>query len=247
MMRRSQVLLIAGLSGVASLLLVPVEAIALLPGPPTVVRLLSIIQPAILTVIMVFAGDWATRRTGLHAPVVDAWLQRDCVSPIVRRMAVPAILGAMIAGLAVVAFALSYGNAIEHAATARQSTGTAFALPLATKLLYGGISEELITRWGLVSLFCLIGWRITGRPAQLPYAAMIVAVSLAALLFAAGHLPLLFAIVPDASTLFVIAVIAGNALPGLVFGALFIRYGIEAAIIAHMGAYLVSTAILTAI
>jgi hypothetical protein len=67
------------------------------------------------------------------------------------------------------------------------------------------------------------------------------AVGAAALLFALGHLPMLFLVAPAAPAGIVAAVIVGNALPGLLFGMLFVRDGLEAAMIAHALAHLLAT------
>ena len=111
---------------------------------------------------------------------------------------------------------------------------SAFEMPLLTKLLYGGITEELLTRWGLVSLFAWLGWRLSGRPDGLKNSIFWIAIAGSALLFALGHLPLLMLITPNPQSWLVAAVLLGNAIPGILFGWLFWRKGIEAAILAHV-------------
>ncbi len=114
-------------------------------------------------------------------------------------------------------------------------------MPLLTKLLYGGITEELLTRWGLVSLFVWLGWRLSGRPERPKHSIFWIAIAGSALLFALGHLPLLMLITPTPQSWLVAAVLLGNAIPGILFGWLFWRKGIEAAILAHMLAHLISS------
>jgi hypothetical protein len=115
-----------------------------------------------------------------------------------------------------------------------------FDMPLVTKVFYGGLGEELITRWALVSLFAYLGMVLTRQPRASPWV-LAMAVGLAAVLFAAAHLPLLFLINPAPPTWVIGAVLAGNALPGIGFGWLFWRRGLEAAMIAHIIAHLGST------
>jgi membrane protease YdiL (CAAX protease family) len=102
-------------------------------------------------------------------------------------------------------------------------------------LFYGGITEELLMRWGLMSLFAwlgsrLPGWRTSsGRPnAGVVWSAILVT----ALLFGIGHLPALAAAVPLTPVL-VMRTIALNALGALVFGWLFWRRSLEAAMLSH--------------
>ncbi|MCY7338540.1 MAG: CPBP family intramembrane metalloprotease, partial [Sphingomonas bacterium] len=102
---------------------------------------------------------------------------------------------------------------------------SAFEIPLLTKLLYGGITEELLTRWGLVSLFAWLGWRLSGRPECPKNSIFWIAIAGSALLFALGHLALLMLITPNPQSWLVAAVLLGNAIPGILFGWLFWRKG----------------------
>ena len=66
-------------------------------------------------------------------------------------------------------------------------------------------------------------------------------------LFAAGHLPMLHVLMPAAPGWFVGMALAGNFIPGMLFGWLYWRRGLEAAIIAHALAHLLSTVAPTAL
>lgn len=73
-MKRWHILLVIGLAGVASLLLATFEQ--LVPGQQLSfgMRLLILIQPAILTVAAVATGQALAAKLGLGAPLVDSWL-----------------------------------------------------------------------------------------------------------------------------------------------------------------------------
>lgn len=245
-MRRWQVLLMAGLIGVASLLLVPFEVLTPRPMAPASLRLLAIINPAILTVIAVFMGELAARRVGLRAPLVDAWIASGAPGAVFRRQLPPALIIGVVVAAILVGYGMTIGAQLVTGAGS-QASPAAFDLPLAPKLLYGGITEELLTRWALVSVFAWIGWRLSGRPARLPVGVIAAAVVAAALLFAAGHLPALFLIAPDATPGTIAAVLAANALPGVLFGTLFVRNGLEAGMMAHALAHLLATVSLNAL
>lgn len=245
-MRRWQVLLIAGLIGVASLLLVPFEALISKPISPFALRALATVQPAILTAIAVMLGEITARRVGLQTPLINAWLDAGKPLAVFRRQAPPALLvGAGVAAILVV-YGMTIGKDLA-AGTGSQARLASFDLPLVTKLLYGGITEELLTRWALVSIFTWLGWRLVGCPDRLPLSVSTMAVVIAALLFGAGHLPLLSLITPHPSTRLVVAVLAGNAFPGMLFGALYVRRGLEAAMFAHMTSHLLATLALVAL
>lgn len=238
--RRWKLLLIAGFVGVFSLLTVPFELLSPAPVSPVAFRLLAIINPAILTAVAVLLGEWAAARVGLRATLADALVAGSGAGEVLRRQLPPALLVGTLVSILLVAYGMTVGaqlaaNGGVHAKLA------AFDMPLSPKLLYGGVTEELLTRWALVSVFAWAGWRLSGRPERTPAMAFAVAVVLAALLFAAGHLPLLFLIAPHAAPMTIVVVLLADAVPGILFGMLFVRYGLEAAMIAHALAHLLAT------
>ncbi|QNP81536.1 type II CAAX prenyl endopeptidase Rce1 family protein [Agrobacterium tumefaciens] len=236
-MKRWHILLIIGLTGVASLLLATFEQ--LIPGQQAslAMRLLILVQPAILTVTAVATGQALAAKLGLGAPLIDSWLQSDNTRAVLRRQLPPALA----AGIAVAVLMIIYSSVILPLITdaATLAKMTRFDVPLATRILYGGITEELLTRWGLMSFFAWALWRMTGSGeirSSLVWAAIIIA----AALFAAGHLPFLFTIAAQPQPALVLAVLLGNFIPGLIFGWLFWRRGLEAAILSHGFAHCVN-------
>ena len=239
-MRRWQVLMFGGLLGVASLWLVPFEVLLPQIQFTAGLRLLSLIQPAVLTLVAVLVGHYLAPKVGLGAPVVDAALTKSSVTAALRHIFPLASLAGLASALILVVHALYVVPEIGRASSlgARLST---FEMPLLTKMLYGGITEELLTRWGLMSLFAWLGWRLAGRPERPKNVVFWFAIISSALIFALGHLPLLMMISPNPQSWLVAAVLLGNTIPGILFGWLFWRNGIEAAILAHMLAHLIST------
>lgn len=239
-MKRWQVLTVLGLLGVASLWIVPFEV--LLPDgqfTPSL-RILSLIQPALLTLAAIFLGHYLAPKVGLGAPLVDAVIARRPVGVAIWRILPSATLVASVSALIIIVYGAYAAPEIGRASPvgARLS---AFEMPLLTKLLYGGITEELLTRWGLVSLLAWVGWRFSGRPACPKRSIFWIAIAVSALLFALGHLPLLLLIIPNPQWWLVAVVVLGNAIPGVLFGWLFWRKGVEAAMLAHMLAHLISS------
>jgi hypothetical protein len=108
-------------------------------------------------------------------------------------------------------------------------------LPLPTRLLYGGITEELLLRWGFMTLLVWIGWRVFQKQQSKPTSAIfVVAILLSSLMFALGHLPLAVFLVGEMTAAIVFFVIVANSAFGVVAGYLYWKYGLESAIIAHM-------------
>lgn len=101
-------------------------------------------------------------------------------------------------------------------------------------LLYGGVVEEVLLRWGTMSLIALGLWRLLAREAARPPRwCVAVAVGLAAVLFAASHLPALAAgsIAPGAGA--VLRTLLLNVIAGVAFGVLYARRDLVAAMVAH--------------
>lgn len=226
-MRTWHFLAIAGLIGVASLALAPFEQIVDVPMAVPVLRMLVLVQPAILTLAAVAIGTALARKTGLGAPLIEAWREGGAPGAVLRRQ----LRAASAVGIPTAVLLLAYALTVEPQIVAQIPSGSAgarmasFGLPLATKLLYGGITEEILSRWGLVSLFAWMLRRANGRPAALAPSAFWAAIAAAALLFALGHLPLLFAMVARPPAWMIAAIILGNFLPGIAFGWLFWRRG----------------------
>ena len=101
------------------------------------------------------------------------------------------------------------------------------------RFLYGGITEELMLRFGLMSVLVFVGWRITGRRTDGPGPAIVwAAIVIAAVLFGLGHLPALAQAVTLTPVLVVRTVLL-NAVAGVIFGWLYWRRSLEAAMVAH--------------
>lgn len=223
-------------AGLISLVGLPVETLVggELPAPIWAVRLLILIQPAVLLAGALLLGFWLTPKLGLDAPAIRATAERRPVLPILLRQIGPAVLAALI----VAAILILYQNLVMPRLAGGEFEGLAdFAPPAYTRLLYGGIAEEVLTRWGLVSLFAFICLKLTRRAGPPGRAVLSSAVLIAALLFALGHLPILLGMTGAPPAWLVATVIAGNLVPGLLFGWLFVSRGLEAAMMAHAGAH----------
>ena len=236
--RLGALLWLLGLPGVVAVvwaLLPPLQAnAALLPLPLWAVLLLSGLQTAVLLALAVAIGVWLAPRVGLQAPVLSAWLGGGPVGPALRAVVAPGVIGG-VAGAAWL-WALA-----QVAPQALQPSDPASAVPLVVKLLYGGITEELLVRWGVMTLLLWLGWRVVQRGQGQPGKGLVaVAVLLSALLFALGHLPAAQALAGALTVPVVVFVLVGNTAFGLVAGWLYARHGLEAAILAHVLAHLLS-------
>ena len=103
-------------------------------------------------------------------------------------------------------------------------------------LFYGGITEEIVMRWCLMSVIAWLLSRYLWRnPASDgPFRA---AILLVALLFGLGHLPATAAITPLTGAVVARALLL-NGIVAVACGYLFWRRGLECAMVAHAAAHL---------
>lgn len=108
-------------------------------------------------------------------------------------------------------------------------------------VLYGGIIEEVLLRFGLMSLIIWIASKITKSVNS--NGIYIAGIVIAALIFAAGHLPATAQML-GLSPLSVIRTLLLNFLPGLGFGYLYWKHGLAYAMLGHISTHVINQLIL---
>ena len=122
----------------------------------------------------------------------------------------------------------------SFAPEALSAPSLALDIPLLAKLLYGGITEEIIMRWGLMTALVWLLWRVLQKCGGPPRTSLVVtSIVVTAILFGIGHLPFAVAMGVEPSGSVVMFIMASNAVPGILFGWLYWRWGLEAAMLAH--------------
>jgi membrane protease YdiL (CAAX protease family) len=228
-------LVVLGSIGCASLLFAPLET--LLPESERVPRVAFLVQPYVLTLCGIAVGLWAAPKVHLEAPVIFAISTgQNLVMPIRKQL-----LPALIVAIAVAGVMLFYAYLTKDIFASVQNENTkralAFEAPLITKVLFGGMSEELMARWGVMSVFVFsFVWCGLNRSV-----AFWLGCGIAALLFGAGHLPFLFVLLGSPPAWLIGMVVAMNAVPGILFGYLFNLRGLECAMLAHGFAHVLAT------
>jgi len=237
------ILFILGFTGVASILLIDVSAIvALLPGTitdiPTItpaLKLLGLIQPTLLLAVAVVTGVALAPRVGLSAPAAEALASGGNIFTSLRSQLAPGVLGGLVGAICIILVSLLIKPLLPAAAIQRIGEFSRI-LPLPTRVLYGGITEELLLRWGFMTLIVWAAWRVLQKGQNHPRGALFVgAILLSSLVFGAGHLPVAYVLLPDFfGGPLVLFVILANSAFGVVAGYLYWRRGLESAMIAHI-------------
>jgi hypothetical protein len=230
-----------GLAGAAATLLVfPYLAVlmpqrlAQLPAPLWVVALAQTAQAGVLCWLAAWLGLRLGALYGLDAPWLRAWLERRPRDATLRPRWGLAVLWGVLAGGAVAGISLL----LTGASAPQGSAGAVdWAWRGALAAFYGAIVEEVLCRLLLVSLLVWLLARFNRRQARAWM--YVVAITLAALLFGAGHLPTAFAAGLTGTAHPMAGIVVLNALAGIVFGGLYWRLGLEHAMVAHFNADLV--------
>ena len=201
-----------------------VLAVVFLIDPPMdLPRIALAANPTVLLLLLGTLGIFTARKAGFRSCLV---LQDYISWSTVKNFGLLAIaVGALIAIGDYITAPILQG--IEKPIPAPTLSASLKALVIG--ITYGGATEEILMRWGLMSGITLGLMKLVDRST-----AVYVAIALTAALFAAGHLPLLFAS-GDVGAPMIARVMILNGGLGLWFGWLYARHNLEAAIAAHVG------------
>ena len=107
-------------------------------------------------------------------------------------------------------------------------------------VIYGGVIEEVMLRLFMMSLIAFLLHKVFWRKQeQTPVAALVLANVVAAILFAAGHLPTT-AMLMGLTPMIIFRCFLLNGGIGVILGWLYRKYGLRYAMIAHGGCHVVS-------
>ncbi len=205
-----------------------------LPAPLWVILLASFAQSALLLALVVWAGVALAPAVGLRAPAFEAAVTGRPIVPALRSQLLPGLMAGVLGGMLL--FAVG-----RYAPAALAEAQERLTLPLVARVLYGGITEELLLRWGLMTSLVWLAWRFLQHRRGAVHAGFVwLAIAVSAFIFGAGHLPAASVLVGALDANVVGFVIGANTAFGLLFGYLFWRYGLESAMIAHALAHVLS-------
>ncbi|HXZ29042.1 MAG TPA: CPBP family intramembrane glutamic endopeptidase [Terriglobales bacterium] len=209
-----------------------------LPIPLAALVPIQIVQNAILIGGFIALGMLLAPKVGLGAPLLSAWTSGQPAAPRLRAtLPLSTLWGVMAAVLVVILDTRIFATHLPHIAGPEAASPAAWKAFLAS--FYGGIDEEILLRYGIMTLLVFIFGKIfRDAPSRPASAAFWAANLLAAVLFGLGHLPATAMLMPLTKVVVLRAVLL-NGIPGVIFGFLYWKRGLESAMLSHFAADLV--------
>jgi membrane protease YdiL (CAAX protease family) len=219
-------------------------ATAQLPMPLWLLLTIQILPQILFFGILIGIGLLLANRIGLGLPVLEAKLAGESVWPRIKAyLPLSIIIGVVGSALIIALDVYVFGPALRAQMGDKASALGLQSQPAAWKGLlasfYGGVNEEVLLRLFLMSLLAWLGKFVSKTPEGRPTAIVFwIANILAAILFGLGHLPATANLLP-LTPLVVIRAVVLNGLLGIALGYLYVKHGLEAAIISHFSADIV--------
>ncbi len=227
-----------GLIGILSILtmeipLPPEAEIALKDFSPTQIKLIILINPILMLCIAIAIGTILYQRVNLSVPIVEKWVgvREDNIN--YSHILKYGILGGVLSGVLISIISLLF-NPILPAEFIE--LGKSLKPSLAARFLYGGLTEEILMRFGFMTLMVWVASKIFGGTKSIVYW---VGIIIASVIFALGHFPIAYQAVGEPSIGLLVYIIIGNTIAGLVFGWLYWKKGLESAFLAHIFAHII--------
>ena len=208
-----------------------------LPVSLPVLIVLSFVQGSVLLAVATALGLFFATRVGFQFPVFQAllWLNPATIRWahfVLSPLAIGVLTGIIIA----------FADWLFGQAGAAVQLADLNAIPVWMRYLaalYGGISEEILMRLFLMSMIVWLLARVIRRTEPLAQTGLVwTANGIVALAFGLGHLPVTATVV-ELTPLVVARAIVLNGIAGLVFGWLYWKRGLAAAMVAHFAADIV--------
>ena len=198
--------------------------------PKNILFAMATIQSLILATIAAAIGTALADRVGLAAPVFQAASGGEPIWPVMSEHWVSVLVMGLVGALVFLFAYYCFFRPRLDIETVQATEDLRGVLGLWGRIFYGAIVEEILVRWGLMTLFLWILSLIIDPLTPLVYW---IAILLAGFLFALGHIPGSLAAGAKKTPMFYAATLFLNVWASIIFGWLFWQQGLVAAILAH--------------
>jgi len=189
------ILFILGFIGVLSFLFTDIDIAAFVPEAadkfsPEAFKFLSLVNPTIFLIVAIVAGGFLAPMTGLKAPLIEAIIAKEPARDILKKQLIWGISLGLSGGILITVYSYFMIPGLPEAYAELYNK---ISLSPVTRFLYGGITEEILLRWGFMTLLTWMIWKIffkkNPKPGNMVF---VLAILVSAIAFGVGHLPIAF-------------------------------------------------------
>ncbi len=191
-------------------------------------KLLTLINPTIFLLISVIIGVLLYDKVNFKLPIIEKYIYKNDKKIEILHIVKYGIIGGVISGMLTVWITVLF---IPILPAEFIEFSNKFKPNIITKFLYGGITEEILIRFGVMTSIVWILYKIIKNKSTIIYWAGIV---ISAILFGFAHLPIVYGLAGMPTTEVMLYVILGNTIGGIIFGWLYWQKGLETSMIAHV-------------
>jgi membrane protease YdiL (CAAX protease family) len=198
---------------------------------PQTLKYLVLINPTILLLIAVVVGTILYDKIGLSVPTISSILKiEQSKTKFIHQIKFGVLFG-LLTGILTTIVGLVFKSSIPQEFI---DLGNKIKVTTIARFAYGGLTEELLMRFGFMTLVVWIIFKVNKKLNNSTYWTGII---LASILFAVGHFPVVFNVVQNPTTALLTYILIGNSIAGLFFGWLYWKKGLEAAFVGHIFAH----------
>lgn len=195
----------------------------------TLLAIITAIQSTGYGIVLGALGIWLAKKVGLWKDESKLTKKPLIVSIVIS------IVGGLILILSDIFFFGKYSEVIMNSYAVKPTVPYMIAM-----VTYGAVIEEVMLRLFMMSLVAVILHKLFEKKNETTSTSILIMANIiAAILFAAGHLPVTFTTIGN-SPMIIFRCFLLNGGFGLLFGWLYRKYGLRYAMIAHGGCHVVS-------
>ncbi len=227
-------LFMVGFAGIVSLLFtnipLPTEILNNLYKKFSIIqiKLLILINPTIFLLISIIMGIIFYKKVDFKLPIFEkiVGINKDKINTkeIIKYGIFSGILSGIILSLISVLSLYILGN--EYAKISKE-----FIPSFITRILYGGITEELLIRFGIMSFIVWSIYKVFKTKNNIIYWTGII---ISSIIFGFGHFGIILNLIPKPSILLLSYILLANSIGGIVFGYVYWKKGLESSMISHI-------------
>lgn len=198
---------------------------------PDTIKLLTLINPTILLLIAIVIGTALFDKVELTVPTISAVLKSEKSQVSFFEQVKYGIVLGLLTGILTTIVGLVFKSFLPQEFI---ELGNKIKITTIARFTYGGLTEELLMRFGFMTLIVWVVYKITKQLNGFTYWT---GIFFASILFAVGHFPVAFSAVSNPTILLLTYILIGNSIAGIFFGWLYWKKGLESAFVGHVFAH----------